>query len=208
MGQGSFAIRTLLALSTPLRQERVKEIILVSRQSNPFPEIKEMSTSFQKQFFNFLESEEKLWHQDYTQVEQELKKWQNLPQHERVKIPKPGHSKPRLRVLAGYSVTAINKFSDRDGIFLTCETENWRTKNDRAPLVITVEVDAIVGANGFKKTNPILQGMLTEHLNQGMYPEDGLYAPGRGENGDFGLKYALSQIPLIREDILKYFSKA
>ncbi len=214
VGSGAWAARGLLELSHFLEKGKIKEVTLVTSELNPFEKIEgQFSSEFTECLFSFLRSEEKFWRKNCEKTESEIRRWKELPRYERDKVARPLFPEPRLKMLGGYTVTSVDKLLDREGVFLTCETEPWRRENTSS--LVTIGTDLIIGANGLRLESSLFRGLRTSYESclsrgpaRGFHEEPGFYTIGENGKGVYGLKFGLNQVQFMKEDILKFFSKA
>ncbi len=190
-GSGAWAAHLLLALA-----KTESTVILVTPELRPFEKLGQAMPARVARVEEFLKGQKEQQDKQAEHWEESLRAWRELPDYERAKIPRPSSPLPRLEVLWGYSVTAVDRLEDREGLFITCETEDWRRK--RGPKLATVQVDWAIAANGCRETNPVFSG-----LGQG---ELGFYRLGE-KGGFYSLKWGLHQLQWVKEDVLKFFSR-
>ena len=177
VGSGVRAARALLAL-----KNSDCKLTLVTPEREPFREVEMILPGrWIECVLRFLNGQREEWQRETGLWEAGLRSWRELPDYERAKIPRPEMPTQRLTVLSGYSVTAVDKWEDREGLFLTCETEDWR--GGGGPALKTLSVDRVIAAGGVKPTNPVFEGLASQRAGErGLSREPGFYRLGqRGE---------------------------
>ena len=134
------------------------------------------------------------WRSQCEEVEKAIKEWRELPDHEKVKISQPQFPEPKLRIYEGYSVTSIDKLLDREGLFLTLEIPEWRSSEKKE--MLTLQQDKVYVCRGFETIAPEFES------------EPGYFSILSESTDLFDASGGLSQIPLIKSDVFKYFSRA
>ena len=201
VGSGVRAARALQALSGS-----DCSITLVTPEREPFGEVAGVLPGpWMEATLRFLEQQRREWQSASNTWEADLRRWRELPDYQRAKIPRPEMPTQRLTVLSGYSVTAVDKWEDREGLFLTCETEDWRAGG--APPLRTLCADRVLAATGIKAANPVFEGLATGRVGErGLCLEPGFYH--LGQRGKFySLRWGLHQLQWIVQDVLRFFSR-
>ncbi|MBC7537765.1 MAG: hypothetical protein H7281_03030 [Bacteriovorax sp.] len=136
-----------------------------------------------------------LFDKEKIEFEKKMHDWRDLEDYVKVKIPKPIEPEAKLKVFQGYDVTSVDRLLDRDGVFATIETPDFRdyakTPND----LKTLPAEAILIACGVELEDSVAKGLQVN--------EPGFY---RLEASNLTL--GLEQIKLIEEKLLAYFSRA
>lgn len=126
--------------------------------------------------------------------EVKIHEWRDLEDYVKVKIPKPVEPEPKLRVYAGYDVTSVDRLLDREGVFATIETPDFREFAPENDLKTLPAEALLVGC-----------GVIENSLFEAGEKED---EPGhyilKGEDLNTGLLH----IKKIEENILSFFSRA
>lgn len=136
-----------------------------------------------------------LFDKEKIEFEKKMFAWRDLEDYIKVKVPEPTLPSAKLKVFQGYDVTSVDRLLDREGVFATIESPDFRdyanTQNDLKTLpaeaiLIACGVDVDESkARGLQANEPGFYRLLTSDLNEG-----------------------LSQIKLIEEKILAFFSRA
>ena len=147
--------------------------------------------------------------------EQDIRDWRDLDSHIRAKTPKPQEPVPRFDVYNGCNVSAVDRLLDRDGLFVTCETIDFRVERRLIELK-TLGCDSIIVCTGHGIDSSIAKGLRTNfkhdgkssECDRGTHPEAGYYTLGAHKSDDrYDLKDGIAQLPKIEENILSFFSR-
>lgn len=125
--------------------------------------------------------------------ETKIRQWRDLEDYIKVKVPKPIEPESKLKIYQGYDVTSVDRLLDREGVFATIESPDFRDYAQMNDLK-TLPADAIFIGNGVIDSSLFEAG---EKIN-----EPGYYIL-KGED----LTSGLSQIKKIEENILSFFSR-
>lgn len=129
------------------------------------------------------------------EFEEKLRQWRDLEDYVKVKVPKPIEPKPPLIVHSGYDVTSVDRLLDREGVFATIESPDFRDHSQMPSHMMTLAADAICIARGVEAER--LGGSSLLEKEPGYYVMD-------AED----LNEGLLMIREIEADILNYFKKA
>lgn len=124
-----------------------------------------------------------------------LHSWRDLEDYEKVKIPKPVEPKAQILVYEGYDVTSVDRLLDRDGLYITIESPNFRAHSLKINDIITLSSECVLVARGVNQDSG--------HNTHFEANEPGYYAMNVTNLNDLD-----AHIKVIEEDILKFFSKA
>jgi len=126
--------------------------------------------------------------------EKKIREWRDLEDYVKVKVPKPLEPEAKLKIFQGYDVTSVDRLLDREGVFATIESPDFR---DYAPVndLKTLPADAILVGCGVIETSLVESGEKAD--------EPGYYLL-QGTT----LSTGLHQIQKIEENILSFFSRA
>ena len=207
VGSGMWMARVLVELAPLLERGELSELHVITSQVKAFDKIKEkLPATLKDNLFSFWQREEKRWKRECEEVEFKIREWRKLPRDRREGQAPPPFPEPRLKVLAGYSVTSVDHLVDREGVFITCETEEWRRKG--AARLVTLGTDRILGGHGLEERSPLFSGLGSPSRGDGdLGREPGFYALGRNKEGVYGLNLLHSQIEWVKKDMMKFFSK-
>ncbi len=126
--------------------------------------------------------------------EDQIHEWRDLEDYVKVKVPKPIEPEMKLKIFQGYNVTSVDRLLDRDGLYATLESPDFRKfalSND----LKTLATDAILVGFGLETKDSFARGIRQDE--PGYYHLD-------ANNLDEGLK----MIKKIEEKILTFFSRA
>jgi hypothetical protein len=127
--------------------------------------------------------------------EKKMHEWRDLEDYIKVKIPKPVEPTPLLVIHEGYDVTSVDRLLDREGVFATIESPDFREFVKVPGDMMTLAADALCIARGVAEMN--LAGGSLE-----------VSEPGHYVLKSTDLASGLEEIKLIEENILNYFKKA
>lgn len=127
--------------------------------------------------------------------ETKLREWRDLEDYVKVKVPKPIEPTPPLIVHSGYEVTSVDRLLDREGVFATIESPDFRDHSRVPSDMMTLAADAICVARGVEGERLAQNTVLPE--------EPGYYVMDVKD-----LNEGLAMMKDIEADILKYFKKA
>ena len=134
------------------------------------------------------------------EFESATRKWRDLEDYEKVKVPKPNEPKSRIQIYFGHDVTSVDFLLDRSGVFATLESPDYRAAQTQNKFqeetdhkMLTLAADAICIARGVK-TAPLNPNMITE---PGYYNLNGL-----------SLNDMSQSLEMIENDLLKFFKKS
>ncbi len=191
VGEGEHAKYALLTLKPWLLESLDHEVHLVTYEkvlnstSNSWLDFEVQS---------FLKSLDKEFEEKKMNFEAAIRKWRDLEDYEKVKIPKPLEPVSRVQMHFGFDVTSVDCLLDRSGVFATIEIPDYRrSPEDQTPNMMTLKADALCVARGVVKSP----------LHTFSSSEAGYYVL-RGES----LAEIDKDLKVIEDDLLKYFKKA
>jgi hypothetical protein len=127
--------------------------------------------------------------------DKKMYEWRDLEDYIKAKIPKPIEPESQLIIYEGYDVTSVDRLLDREGVFATIESPDFREYAKVSNDLKTLPAEAIFIANGIDTEETIANGLEID--------EPGFYRLA-ADNLDDGL----SQIQYIEDKILAFFSRA
>jgi hypothetical protein len=127
--------------------------------------------------------------------ETKMHEWRDLEDYIKVKVPKPIEPTPKLVVHEGYDVTSVDRLLDREGVFATIESPEFRDFVKKPGDMMTLAADGICVLRGVSDYN---LGSHSLEVNE----------PGHYVLKSSNLNSALEEIKQIEQDILNYFKKA
>jgi len=148
--------------------------------------------------------------------EKEIREWRDLDSHIKAKTPKSQEPIPRFDVYNGCNVSAVDRLLDREGLFVTCETIDFRGERRQIELK-TLGCDSIIVCTGYGVDQSLMKGLRTDfshhgkssNCDSGTHPEAGFYTLGAMKTNDrYDLKDGIAQLPQIEKNILSFFSRS
>ncbi len=150
---------------------------------------------FNHELISLLSEIEKQFEEAKLIFEEKMHQWRDLEDYIKVKIPKPIEPEPKIKIFQGYDVTSVDKLLDRDGVFATIETPDFREFSNSNLDLKTLAADAILVACGYEEDC---------HFANGIQDEE----PGYYKLGATNLSEGLFQIKIIEKKIMSFFSRA
>ncbi|MCY4524026.1 MAG: hypothetical protein OXB84_04735 [Halobacteriovoraceae bacterium] len=200
-GFGMTAALWILKLAPWIREN---QLTVVSSKVGSFID-QQRSSSLKKELNNFFEEVEMHYSSRYHTYERLLEDFEKLDDHLKMKKTSPQIPVRALSFMDGCNVMAVDRLSDRKGVFITVETADFRVKREKLQ---TLHTDFLVVANGYRWDKDFTKGLRTCYQfdpsnKSGRHPEPGFYTLGFNARLSDGIK----QVNYIREDILSYFKK-
>ncbi len=127
------------------------------------------------------------------EFEEKIRAWRDLEDYVKVKIPQPIEPMAKLRVYQGYNVTSVDRLLDRDELFATIESPEFR---EFAPAndLKTIPAQAILVGCGVETDESFARGISSDE-------------PGYYRLNATDLDQGLEQIRNIEQKILAFFSR-
>ncbi|OUR98542.1 hypothetical protein A9Q84_03775 [Halobacteriovorax marinus] len=219
IGSGAMSALLLCELDLWLEADPERMISLITTESKPFEKflktesseiLRMMTTEVMGKYFHNLQN-------DRRQFEKDLFAWRELEPHVRAKHPQPKEPLSQLNVIPCSNATSLDRLLDRDGLYVTCETNAFRrdAKSDEEEMS-TISCDSVFVCTGHAKTPSMFNGLqvefnLTDSLAKnasGAHPEPGFFTLGSVSGINSSLSKGLLQIPLIEAEVMKFFSRA
>lgn len=129
------------------------------------------------------------------EFEKKMHEWRDLEDYVKVKIPKPIEPIAKINIFQGYDVTSVDRLLDREGVFATFESPDFREYANAVNDLKTLPADAILIACGVEKESAIPRGIKVDE-------------PGYYRLDVTDLNEALEAIKSIEQKILSFFSRA
>lgn len=142
----------------------------------------------------FLQEIEVRYEKSKVEFEKKIHEWRDLEDYVKVKVPKPIEPTPLLIQHIGFDVTSVDRLLDRDGVFATIESPDFRPHSNKLQEMMTLAADALCIARGVKDVS----------LGQGFHKVE----PGYYILNSKNLDEAVLDIKKIEENVLNYFKKA
>lgn len=139
-------------------KEKGNSLNLICSNAEPFAEIKNQNADLYGQIIEpCLSYINQDFQNDCRLFEKKMMEWRAMPEHERNKLGKPVEPVPRLKVFTGFEVTSLDSLMDRDGLFLTLETPEFRHLGRE--IMMTVGVEMIAVDKGHIEKDDVLTSM-------------------------------------------------
>lgn len=123
-----------------------------------------------------------------------MHEWRDLEDYVKVKVPMPVEPRAKILFYEGYDVTSVDRLLDREGVFATIETPDFRDVVEAKEDLKTIAADAICVARGLCLRDNL--GISLEHDEPGYY----LLEAADLDDG-------LLRIKSIEENLMNYFKK-
>lgn len=199
VGSGLASAYTVLALESWLN-EQGGILNIISSEKSLFKKVlseEKLPKDLKERLKSLIGTSMEKWRQECLKTEEELLKWRDLPLHEKNKIPQPQFPEPQLRLFEGYSVTSVDRLIDREGLFLTLEIPGWRDQEKKD--LVTVAQDHVIAVVGYRPDSRFCEGLRED--------EPGHFSFSSNEQQQ-NPKASLERLPLVKSEILKFFSRA
>jgi hypothetical protein len=144
---------------------------------------------------NIFEQTNSEWILRKDKFEIELRAWRDLEDYMKAKIAKPIEPEIKLTMFEGYNITSVDKLLDREGVFVTIESPDFRSHANTKQDLRTIAGDVIVIQNGTNKWESLGESLIAD--------EPGYYVI----NSD-NLKDGVLEILKIEEKVMNFFSKS
>jgi len=219
IGSGAMSALLLCELDLWLEEDPERMVSLITTETKPFcrflksdsSEILRMMTSeiMNKYFANL--------QRDRRQFEKDLFSWRELEPHIRAKTPEPKEPLSQLNLISSSNATSLDKLLDREGLFVTCETNTFREgSKSNEEKMSTLTCDSVFVCTGNSKLSTMFKGLRLEYSpidslasnSNGTHPEPGFFTLGSVNERNSSLTQGLLQIPLIEQEIMNFFSRA
>ncbi len=202
VGDGEVAALQLCLLEDWLENPG-KELNIVTYQSSAFEKMlsdDKVDQNLKDKVRTLITKYMKNWRAECEQVEQELLKWRELEPHVKAKVTRPEFPEPKIKLYEGYTITSVDKLTDREQVFLTLELPAWKNEDGDRKELITLSQDRVLACTGYESDlTPIRSikrvnhepGFMEFHWNQEIPTL---------ENG-------LDQVKALIDQVFTYFSK-
>lgn len=148
-----------------------------------------------KELEKILSRSQSLFDEESNVFGKKMHDWRDLEDYVKVKVPKPIEPEPKLKIYQGYDVTSVDKLLDREGVFATIETPDFREHAKVPNDLKTLAAEAIYVASGVDRNHSVSSGLISEE-------------PGYYKLNAESLEEGKKQIKIIEEKILAFFSRA
>ena len=201
-GSGTTAALLTLKLAPWINEN---QLIIASTESEPFFTDKNIPHDIKRKLDVLIEQKKTEYFAQYRKYESLFEDFKKLDDHVRVKTTPPKKPVYRIEIMGGCNVTAIDRLSDREGLFVTVETAGFRTGQEKLQ---TLHADCLIAAMGYHRKIDFDRSLRTSDRFDadnvsGRHMEPGYYTLGFASDLSRGIK----QIKHIREDMLRFFAR-
>jgi hypothetical protein len=147
------------------------------------------------QLCRLLDESDAKFENDKIIFEKEMHEWRDLEDYVKAKIAKPLEPQPKIIIFQGYNVTSVDRLLDRDGVFATIESPDFRSSSLIPNDLKTLPAETIMIACGVEDDLDFAKGI---NLN-----EDGYYRLNATSVNE-----AFTMIKKIEQQVLTFFSRA
>jgi hypothetical protein len=219
VGSGSLSALLLCELDLWLEENKERMVTLVTTEGQPYKGLWELKAceslslltlDILKKYYSNLQEDRRIY-------EKSLFEWRDLEPHIKTKTPEPKIPTSQLNIVPASNVTALDRLLDREGLFVTLESNTFRNASEKSEEFInTMSCDSLFVCTGHTKNNKMFKGLridLDEHDNiskfeNGSHREPGFYTLGSVTGRKSSLSLGLSQIEEIEKEIMNFFSRA
>lgn len=161
VGSGELAAMALAHLGT---SENVNTLTVITSEAEPFLKLRDESKVLSNELEKILMKEAHDFEAQKQTYESDLHAWRALEPHEKSKIAAPAEPKRRLRLWGGANVTALDRLSDRQELFVTTELPAFRFEEKKeGEKLMTFACHDLFVLTGHKKTN-LAHGLATDEV--------------------------------------------
>jgi hypothetical protein len=141
----------------------------------------------------FLELSNTQFEKDKKIFETKIREWRDLEDYVKAKIPKPLEAEAKIKIFQGYDVTSVDRLLDREGLFATIESPDFR---EHAPIndLKTLAADAILVGCGVSDNVDFARGLAVNE-------------PGYFKLEAANFKDGWAQIKEIETQIMSFFTR-
>ena len=219
VGTGSLSALLICELDLWLEENKDRMVTLVTTESQPFKNLWDLkrSESLSLLTLDVLKTHYSNLQENRRVYEKAIFEWRDLESHIKAKTPEPKEPVSQLNIVPASNVTALDRLLDRDGLFVTLESNTFRSGSEKTQEFInTVSCDSLFVCTGHTKNNEMFKGLridLDEHgsiskCENGSHREPGFYTLGSVVGRKSSLSQGLSQIEEIEKEIMNFFSRA
>lgn len=155
---------------------------------------------FKKKIEDFISKDQKIWDEKIKLFEADTFKWRNLENYEKAKIAAPRLPKRKVEIYEKCNVTNVDKLIDKNEIFLTFESPNFRNQSAEE-ILKTIPTDVVCVFNGVRNFKNEFHGNM-------LAPTD--FTKNHSSDEEIGFYIISNQnekIEDIKNNVLKYFGK-
>jgi hypothetical protein len=160
VGEGPLAEMTLMKLTPWLFAKEDRKLYWIRHTTNDISGLhlaKVSEKAYEKQKVNF---------------EEKLREWRDLEDYIKVKIPIPIEPFKKLTIYSGFNVTSVDKLLDKNEVFVTIESPDFRKNKSELVELKTLAVDAVLVSQGYFSQSVLKQGM--REIEPGYYQMDSI----------------------------------
>ena len=214
VGSGHLSALLLCELDLWLDDDSERVISLVTTEDRPFENflstqrestLSLMTSELMSKYFEKLQSSRRNY-------EKELFEWRALEPHIKAKKAAPKEPTSQLNFITASNVTSLDKLLDREGLFVTVETSNFRKSTEgKQEQIATFSCDAVFVCTGHNASSELTSGLRVSREKEGesiSHPEPGYFSLTGVNAGKTSLSNGLKKIPLIESEIMNFFSRA
>ena len=201
VGSGLTAARTLLSYKDRLKSGT--RITVVTSEGKPFERLfsENKDPAVLSKLSEFFNGQQEEFGKKIKKFEADISEWRGFEKHVQLKIPKPQEPTPNFDIIFGANITSIDKFLDREGLFITLETPEFREEKVSFDIK-TLGPDLILVCTGFKKMTDLDGTQFSDR-------EPGFFNIGLNEfDESLNLKEGILKIDLVVKQILEIFTPA
>lgn len=197
VGSGETIALSLLKLKDWFIKNLNVRLYIFTDEKLPFSSI--TNPWLQNELKTFFDETSAGYENDKLEFERRIRAWRDLEDYEKVKVAKPTEPVNRMQLFNGYSVVAMDKLLDRDGVFVTAETVDFRQdfqNLSEADTLKTVPADFIIVGKGYR-----LQSR--DEVSEGLM----LNEPGYFDLRGLSLNTGIQQIHEIEKVVMAFFQR-
>ena len=142
----------------------------------------------------------KNWRAECEAVEKKILEWRELEPHMKAKVSKPVFPEPKIKLYESYTITSVDKLTDRDQVFLTLELPLWKNEGNERRDLITLAQDRVIASCGFEEDHAPIKSLKRVDNEPGFLTLD-------WSNQRLNLDNGLESIEKIIDQVFTYFSK-
>ncbi len=198
VGSGDTIALSLIALEDWFKKVLNGKIYLFCDEMKPFESI--THKWLQKKLKYFFDVTTKEYEDLVNNYQRKVFEYRSLPDFEKTKNPPPTEPVNRFEIYNGYSVTALDKLIDRNGVFITAEFANFRDPKVQDEIIKTVAADVVIVGKSYAQK-------AIDQVNQGLSQKDSCEEPGYFKINHRKLDECLMNIEKVEKNILSFFSR-
>ena len=150
---------------------------------------------FNKELHQMLMGAEELYENEKIHFEEKMHEWRDLEDYMKAKVPKPTEPEAKIKIFQGYNASSVDKLLDRQQVFVTIESPDFRAHATTPKDLKTLSADAILICNGIERESSVARGMAVDE-------------PGYFKLDAASIIEGQAKLAMIEKKILTYFSRA